>query len=261
VTIGLLHPGAMGSAIGALLTRAGHSVRWASEGRSEATAARAQAAGLDDAGTSARLARGSDVLFSIVPPHAAIATAREVIGFTGLYVDANAISPATADEVRAIVQDGGARYVDGGIIGPPPERAGSTRLYLSGTDAQPIAGLFAGTALEAPVLDGEPTAASALKMAYAGWTKGSAALLLAIRAAAAAHGVEDDLVREWERSIPSLLERSARAAQAADEKGWRWVAEMEEIAATLAAAGQPPGFHEAAAAVFRAHDEARTRAP
>jgi hypothetical protein len=88
-------------------------------------------------------------------------------------------------------------------------------------------------------------------MAYAGWTKGSAALLLTVRAAARAHGVEDALVAEWEQSIPALPERSRQAADAADEKGWRWVAEMQEIAATMTAAGLPPGFHEAAADVFR----------
>ena len=105
-------------------------------------------------------------------------------------------------------------------------------------------------ALEAPVLEGEATAASALKMAYAGWTKGTAALLLTMREAARAYGVEDALVREWEHSIPSLPERSAQAARQADEKGWRWVAEMREIAATLGAAELPTGFHEAAAEVF-----------
>jgi 3-hydroxyisobutyrate dehydrogenase-like beta-hydroxyacid dehydrogenase len=148
------------------------------------------------------------------------------------------------------VQAAGARYVDGAIIGPPPDGSNAPRLYLSGADAPAVAALFAGGALQAAVLDGEPTAASALKMAYAGWTKGSAALLLTMRAAARAHGVEDALVREWEHSIPSLPGRSAQAARQADEKGWRWVAEMREIAATLAAADLPAGFHEAAAEVF-----------
>jgi 3-hydroxyisobutyrate dehydrogenase-like beta-hydroxyacid dehydrogenase len=250
VTIGLLHPGAMGSVIGALLTRAGVTVLWASDGRSEASARRAQAAGLHDAGSVAELAARSDLVLSICPPHGAVQTARSIEGFAGLYVDANAISPATAAEIRAIVEDGGARYVDGGIIGPPPTYAGSTRLYLSGADAPAVAELFAGSVLKARVLDGEPTAASALKMAYAGWTKGSAALLLTVRAGARAHGVEDALIAEWEQSIPSLPDRAKQAARAAEEKGWRWVAEMQEIAATLAAAGLPAGFHEAAAEVF-----------
>jgi len=252
VTIGLLHPGAMGSEVGGLLARAGQTVLWASEGRGEATARRASAAGLQDAGTIAELVARSDVVLSIVPPHGAVETARAVGAFAGLYVDANAISPATAAEVRAIVENAGARYVDGGIIGPPPEREPTTRVYLSGPEAPAVAELFAATGLPTPVLDAGPTTASALKMAYAGWTKGSAALLLAIRAAARAHGVEDALLAEWEQSIPALPDRSRQAARAADEKGWRWVAEMQEIAATMTAAGLPPGFHEAAAEVFRA---------
>jgi 3-hydroxyisobutyrate dehydrogenase-like beta-hydroxyacid dehydrogenase len=251
VTIGLLHPGAMGSAVGGLLVGAGHEVLWASDGRSEASAARAHAAGLHDAGAAAELAARSDLVLSICPPHGAVETARSVRGFTGVYVDANAISPATAAEIRAIVEDAGARYVDAGIIGPPPASEPTTRLYLSGPEAPTVAAAFAGTALQSPVLDADPTAASALKMAYAGWTKGSAALLLTVRAAARAHGVEEALIAEWEQSIPALPDRSRQAARAADEKGWRWVAEMQEIAATMTAAGLPPGFHEAAAEVFR----------
>ncbi len=88
-------------------------------------------------------------------------------------------------------------------------------------------------------------------MTYAAWTKGTAALLLAIREVARAEGVEETLLAEWEESIPALTERSERAAAAADSKGWRWVGEMEEIARTFATAGLPGGFHEAAAEVYR----------
>lgn len=250
-TVGLLHPGAMGAAVGKVLTQTGRSVLWASDGRSAQSAARAEQAGLDDAGTATALAARSDLVLSVCPPHGALDTARAVGAFTGLYVDANAVSPATAAEIRGVVETAGARYVDGAIIGSPPSATNhTTRLYLSGADAPSVAEMFAGSALEALVLDGAATAASALKMAYAGWTKGSAALLLTMRAAARAHGVEDALVREWEHSIPSLPGRSEQAARAADEKGWRWVAEMREIAATLTAADLPPGFHEAAAQVF-----------
>ena len=242
MTVGLLHPGAMGAAIGGRLTRAGREVLWASEGRSEATAARAAAAGLRDVGTLAEVVARSDVVLSICPPHGALDLARAVGDFGGLYVDANAVSPGTAAEIRPIV----GRYVDGGIIGPPSE----PRLYLSGAEADAVAEALDG--VTTPVLGADPVAASALKMAYAGWTKGSAALLLTVRAAARAYGVEDALLAEWEQSLPALQDRSVQAARSADEKGWRWVAEMEEIAATMAAAGLPDGFHEAAAEVFRA---------
>jgi len=145
-----------------------------------------------------------------------------------------------------------ATFVDGGIIGPPPQAPGDTRLYLSGERAAVVADLFANVpSVEAIVLDGPPGTASALKMAYASWTKGTEALLLAARAAARAEGVEDALLREWETSIPGLADRSGSAGRSAVTKGWRWVAEMEEIAATFAAAGLPSGFHEAAAEVYR----------
>jgi 3-hydroxyisobutyrate dehydrogenase-like beta-hydroxyacid dehydrogenase len=168
-----------------------------------------------------------------------------------VYVDANAVSPATAREVARIVTAGGASYVDGGIIGAPPAAAGAPRLYLSGAGAGQVAALFAGTALAAHVIGGEAGAASAVKMAYAAWTKGTAALILAVRALARAEGVEQPLLAEWQQSQPPLAARSVTAAGAAERKGWRWTGEMEEIAASMAAAGLPAGFHQAAADLYR----------
>jgi len=252
--IGLLHPGEMGSAVGACLTAAGHRVLWASQGRGGQTQARAHLAALADARTPSELAVRADMIVSVCPPHAARDVARSVTGFGGVYVDANAIAPHTAREVAAIVQAGGATYVDGGIIGPPPASAGTTRLYLSGSAAVEVRDLFAGTALDARIITADmnaDVAASSLKMAYAAWTKGSAALLLIARALAEAEGVADALGVEWEMSQPGLLARCRSARRSASAKGWRWTAEMEEIAATMAAAGLPPGFHLAAADVFR----------
>jgi 3-hydroxyisobutyrate dehydrogenase-like beta-hydroxyacid dehydrogenase len=250
-TIGVLNPGEMGAALGARLRERGHDVLWAVEGRSAATRERAAAAGLRDVGAIAALTAASDVVVSVCPPHAALDVAHAVAGFRGLFVDANAVSPATVAEIRAVVEPAGGRLVDAGIVGPPPEQAGTTRLYLSGAEAPAVAAVFAGSVVEAPVLGPEPGTASALKMAYAAWTKGTSALLLAIRATARAAGVDDALVAEWERSQPDVPGRCERAADAAAHKGWRWVAEMEEIAATFAAAGEPDGFHRAAAEVFR----------
>jgi hypothetical protein len=93
-------------------------------------------------------------------------------------------------------------------------------------------------------------AASALKMAYAAWTKGSAALLLASEAAAASLGVADELRAEWALSQPRLADRLEEARRSAEAKGWRWTEEMRQIAATFEAAGQPGGFHRGAADVF-----------
>jgi len=249
--IGLLHPGDMGASVGWCLTGQGHEVLWASQGRSPGTAARAAAAGLTDAGTIPALAARAQVIISVCPPHAALDVAWAVHGFAGLYVDANAVSPGTAREVARLICESGGRYVDGGIIGPPPAPSARSALYLSGSDAGQVADLFAGTPLETRVLAGSATAASAVKMAYAAWTKGSAALLLEIRALAREQGVEDALLAAWAESQPGLEARSAAAARAAAAKGWRWVGEMEEIAATMSGAGLPDGFHQAAAEIYR----------
>lgn len=251
-TIGILHPGDMGSVVGACAVAAGARVLWASEGRSAGSRERAAAAGLEDARTVAAVVAASDVVVSVCPPHAAIEVARDVAGrrFAGLFVDANAVAPGTAREIGAIVEAGGATFVDGGLIGPPPRNAGSTRLYLSGREAKRAAALFESSALEAIAIGDGPGAASALKMTYAAYTKGSSALLIAIRALAASEGVDDALLAEWRRSQPDLPKRSEAAARDNARKAWRFVGEMEEIAAAFAAAGLPGGFHEAAAEIY-----------
>ena len=247
--VGVVHPGEMGAAVAGELRE--HTVLWASAGRSAATGKRAREAGLEDVVDIGELCRRCEVLLSICPPHAAVDVARAAGGFTGIYVDANAIAPDTARAIAELQP----RLVDGGIVGPPPTRSGTTRLYLSGAEAEPIAALFAGTNVDARVVSTEPGAASALKMAYAGWTKGSAALLLTVRELARAEGVEDALLEEWRLSIPELEGRLAGAERSAQRKGWRWIGEMEEIAQSMAAQDLPAGFHEAAAAVFRRTSE------
>jgi 3-hydroxyisobutyrate dehydrogenase-like beta-hydroxyacid dehydrogenase len=260
-TVGLLNPGEMGAAVGGCLVSVGHEVLWDPAGRSRATTGRALGAGLTGVSFD-RLVAKSSVILSICPPHAALDVARQVAaaGYTGLYVDANAISVATAEQVSAVVTAAGATYVDGGIIGQPPEVAGHTRLYLSGPHAIKIRPLFSRSPLDARIAEGPLYAASSVKMAYAAWTKGSSALLLAARALARANGVERTLLNEWSLSQKALGDQSERSASAAAAKGWRWVAEMEEIAASMAAAGLPSGFHEAAADIFdrASHAEAPT---
>jgi 3-hydroxyisobutyrate dehydrogenase-like beta-hydroxyacid dehydrogenase len=247
VTIGLLHPGEIGAAIGAALRAKGETVLWASSGRSAATAERAREVGLEDVETIEELARRSDVIIVLCPPAAAVDVARSMPHFAGIYVDANAVSPATALTISGLV----GRYVDGGVVGSPPREPGSTRLYLSGAEAAFVAELFAGTIVDARVVSEDVAAASAVKMAYAAWTKGTAALLLAIRALARVEGVEEALLEEWRTSLPELPDRSVAAARSALAKGWRWVGEMDEIADTFAAAGLPEGFHRASAEVYR----------
>ncbi len=241
----------MGVTVGAAV-REPVRVVWASEGRSRETRERAAGAGFVDLGTLAGLASAADAVLSVCPPHGALALAEEVAttGFDGLYLDANAVSPATALEIAEAAAAGGARFVDGGIVGPPAVRPGTTRLYLSGDAASELAVLFEDSTLEAIDLDADTGAASALKMCYAGFTKGSAALLLSLRAAASAYGVEAGLLQEWSRSQPGLEKRSVRAAATTAPKAWRFAGEMEEIASTLEAAGLPAGFHRAAAEAY-----------
>lgn len=253
ITIGLLHPGEMGSVVGACARAGGARVLWASQGRSASSRGRAAAAGLEDAGSLEALVARSDVILSVCPPHAAADLAREVAAhrLSGIYVDANAVAPATARQIGAIVEPAGAAFVDGGIIGPPPRTRGTTRLYLAGREASRVGALFGGSPLEPVALDGPPGAASALKMAYAAWTKGTAALLMAIRALALAEGVDGALLREWQRSHPDLPARADAVVKANASKAWRFVGEMEEMAATFAGAGLPDGFQRAAADVYR----------
>jgi len=245
--IGLLHPGAMGSSVGQALVASGHDVVWASAQRSSHT--RARGAGLRDLQTLQALLSTADAVICVCPPHAAEMQAAEVAqaGFQGLYVDANAIAPDTAARIAQTIGPG---YVDGGIIGPPARQTGTTRLYLSGPRASEAQNWFSAGALDVIVLNGTQTAASALKMAYAAYTKGMSALLLAVNALAEATGVRQDLLQEWALSQPSLPGDSERVARATANKAWRFTGEMQEIAATFAAADLPADFHVAAAALY-----------
>jgi 3-hydroxyisobutyrate dehydrogenase-like beta-hydroxyacid dehydrogenase len=246
--LAVLHPGAMGAAVASCLVGAGHEVGWLRTGRSEATLHRAEQSGLTPFDDLAELLNHSDIVFSICPPHGALEVARQLADFRGIVVDANAVSPETSVLIGRAVTGGG-RYVDGGIIGPPPVTAGTTRLYLAGDDGE-VASLFAGSAIEVVRLAGAPPAASAVKMTYAAWTKTTAALLVSIRRTAAAYGVDDDLVNEWAISQPHLPEAWLQARQQSHEKGWRWAYELTEVGRTFAAVGQPEGFGAAASEVF-----------
>lgn len=247
--VALLHPGDMGVTAGRTLQASGQRVRWWRHGRSAATRARAEQAGFEGVEDLASLLDGADAVLSVCPPSAALEVAKQVVeaGFEGVYVDANAVSPATVGRLQALL---GARLVDGGIIGPPARTPGTTRLYLSGPGAGTVAGWFAAGPLQALALDGPPGAASALKMCYAAYTKGASALLLMVRALAASEGVSDSLLAEWALSQPGLAERSDAAARATAAKAWRFEGEMHEIADTVAAAGLPEGFHRAAAVLY-----------
>jgi 3-hydroxyisobutyrate dehydrogenase-like beta-hydroxyacid dehydrogenase len=250
VIVGLVSPGAMGAAVGRVLVERGHRVVVALDDRGRASVERAHAAGLANAGPLAALVEEADLLLSIVPPAAALDVAHAVVATGGCprYVDANAVAPTTAARIAEVVGDA---FVDGDLIGGPPRPGGPTRLYLSGDGAADLAPELCGDGLEAVVLGAGPYAASAMKMAYAAWTKGTSALLLAIRAYAEQHGVDDALLTEWARSQPDVPDRS-ELARAVVPRAWRFSGELHEIADAFAAAGLPDGFGRAAAEVYEA---------
>src|SRR5690349_11377749 len=197
--IGFLHPGDMGISIAASAQNAGNEVYWASEGRSPETQARAAKYGLRDAHTLAQLCAECAIVVSVCPPHAAEQVAQQVLaaGFGGLYLDANAIAPQRAERIGADMAAAGVSFVDGGIIGGPAWTPGSTWLYLAGPQADQIAACFAAGPLETQVLGAEIGRASALKMCFAAYTKGTTALLCAILATAEELGVRGDLEQHW----------------------------------------------------------------
>jgi 3-hydroxyisobutyrate dehydrogenase-like beta-hydroxyacid dehydrogenase len=248
-TVGLLHPGSTGSRVGRALAGKGIPVLWASAGRSEQTRNRAAEAGFTDAGTAGSLRRDCEIVISVCPPAVACEVAQGMAGFRGLYIDANAVAPATARAVAGVIESGGGRYADAAIVGAT---RGRICLYASGAAAPEVAGLFAGSDVDVRVIPGHPMSASALKICGAAWVKGISSLLLDVRALAVAEGVEAELLREWEEYQPQLAEDSRKAAQRALERGWRWAPEMEEIARSFRAFGLPGDFHDAACRVYSA---------
>ncbi len=248
--IGILHPGDMGASIGGELVKSGHVVLWASNGRSAATIERAEVARMTDAKDIRRVIERADIVMSICPPHAALDLANTVAGFKGIFIDMNAISPEHTREISAIIEAGGGRCIDGGIIGASVGRGHWTHMYLSGKGARDLVMTFQGTHIDTYVISERVGDASALKIAYAAWTKGTDALLLAVRAFARVQGVEESLISEWRFSQSQLAGETLSSAQKASIKGWRWVGEMAEIASSFEDVGLPAGFHSAARDIF-----------
>ena len=250
--VAVIAPGMMGSAVAKRLTASGVEVRTSLTGRSAATLARARAAGMTDA-TDAQLAE-ADFILSIVPPGQALALAERLApamrGRKPVYVDCNAVSPDTVLRIDRVVRETGALFVDGGIIGPPPELDSSkTRIYLSGPDAERVT-VLQQYGLSTPVQAGPVGAASAMKMSYAGITKGFTALAATMMLAATRAGTADALIAEMSVSQPGFLKWLTGQMPKMPEKAYRWVAEMEEIAAFVGE-GQPgSGFYQEAARFY-----------
>jgi 3-hydroxyisobutyrate dehydrogenase-like beta-hydroxyacid dehydrogenase len=251
--VGILHPGEMGISIAASARNSGHNVFWASEGRSPKTLERAQTHSLVDANTLEELCRTCSIIICVCPPHAAEQVAQQALAhaFQGLYADLNAISPQRAIQIGKAMEEHGVAFVDGGIIGGPAWRMGVTWLYLSGNQAERVANCFSCGAVETEIIGEKIGKASALKMCYAAYTKGTTALLCAVLGAAEGLEVRYELERQWTRDEQGSAEKAARRVRGVTAKAWRFAGEMDEIAATFTVAGMPGGFHEAAADIYR----------
>ena len=246
--IGVVAPGAMGSAVARRLVENGARVLTLLEGRSAATRARAEAVGME--GVDRPGLAGASLILSIVPPAEAMGLAQglaPVLRSTAskpVFVDCNALDVRTVQEVAAVVGGSGAGFVDGGIIGLPPQPGKPGPVFhLSGDGAAAVAATLAGLGVRTKAMAGPVGAASALKMSYAGITKGIAAIASAMVLGAERAGAGEALRAELAESQPQLLARFAATLPDMVPKAYRWVAEMREIAAFLD--GDP-----AAAAMF-----------
>ena len=258
-TIAIISPGDMGSGIGKVLVQEGYQVLTRLEGRSTLTKELAQKAGFQDTPNLATLLSQADCLISIVPPESALSVAQGIAGQIQsanpglLYVDCNAIAPQTTIKIGKIIDGAGGRYVDGGIIGSPPERRGLTRVYLSGPDTSELLELH-GQNIDFRNLGDEIGAASALKMCYASQTKGTTALWLHTLITAQSLGVLDALRKEWTSGHPALWGRMEDNIPTVPHRAGRWIGEMKEIALTMEGIGLTPDAFDGAAAMYELVD-------
>jgi 3-hydroxyisobutyrate dehydrogenase-like beta-hydroxyacid dehydrogenase len=250
--LGILHPGEMGVSIAASAINSGHQVYWVPDNRSDKTRLRAEKHNLIETKSLTQLCQTSEIIFSICPPHAAEDIAKSVVavGFKGYYLDANAIAPQRTIKIGRVMESNGIHFIDGAIIGGPAWTPKETHFYLSGKDAKVIANCFSNGPLETKIISDEIGKASALKMCYAAYSKGTTALLAAILATAESLGVRKELYQQWDMDDASFSEQTNRRATRVTAKAWRFEGEMHEIASTFQEAGLPNGFHEAAAEIY-----------
>ena len=250
--IGILHPGEMGISIAASALNSGNRVYWLSENRSAKTRQRAEEHQLVEIGSMSEFCGICDIIISICPPHAAEEVAQQVTEnrFRGLYLDANAISPQRVNRISSMMMEKSISLVDGSLIGGPAWKPGETWLFLSGKKAGAIADCFKSGPIETKIMGNEVGKASALKMCYAAYSKGTTALLAAILATAESLGVREALCQQWDVDDSGFSEQVHRRVIRSTAKAWRFEGEMQEIAATFREAGLPDGFHEAAAEVY-----------
>ena len=254
-TVGIMSPGDMGSGVGGALKKNGLTVLTALDGRSEESSKRASDQSIEDVGSLDELVKASDLILSILVPSEALSFAREVAESMVrtnkkiAVADCNAVSPATGKQIDEIITAVGGQFIDAGIIGGSPRSGAVPRIYASGEHASML-GELDGKGVEVPVLNGPVGHASGLKMCYAAITKGTAALYASTLMTAKSLGLFEDLIHELEGSQASTL-AAMDGVNSISAKAFRWIGEMEEVAATFEDAGSTPMIHMGAAETFQ----------
>ncbi len=263
ITVGLLHPGRMGAGIAAQVVANGHIVLWCPDGRSPATHHRAKDAGLSPAPLQ-QLLTDSEIVLSICPPAVAeeIATTVAGLGYRGIYVEANAISPTHMHRIAARLAEAGATVIDGCSCGPPPGGQPPARLYLAGAPAgsRRVADLLTASLAEAVLLGEHPGQASALKMTFACFQRTSRTAAALAHALADDHGITDALLTEAQRMPRDILTNREFLPSVA-ARAWRWAPEMHEVATTLDAQHLPPDLALATAHILQHWANTTTNQP
>jgi putative dehydrogenase len=255
-TIAILSPGDMGSNVGKALRQHGYRVITSLEGRSQRTRGLAEKAGIEDAGPLDQLVTQADIILCIIVPSESVghvwrvAGALRRTGASPYYADCNAVSPQTVQLSESIVTEAGGKFIDASIIGGVPKEGSMPRFYVSGVHA-PVMSEFDGKGILIRNVGDKIGQASGVKMCYAGMTKGTTALHIAILSAAMSLGLWEPLLKELEYSQGPVLQSMNRWIPPLPAKTLRWVGEMEEIAATYQSMGVPSHFHQGAAEVYR----------
>jgi|CXWL01.1.fsa_nt_gi 3-hydroxyisobutyrate dehydrogenase-like beta-hydroxyacid dehydrogenase len=253
--IGIMSPGDMGQAVAQRLKELGFEVSTALEGRSERTRTLAREAGIGDSGSLAALLASTDLVLSIVDPGSAMALAKEAaaimpaLATRPLFADCNALAPQTKREMHALLTEAGGRFLDAGIIGPPPRGTGKIHFYVAGPGAGEL-GVLEHETISVRIVSERIGDAAAVKMCYGGITKGTVALLTELLVAARRLGVEDVLDKELRESQSVIRDWILRWLPTVPPKAYRWVPETREIAATFEAVGLTPLMLQGAAAMY-----------
>ncbi len=251
--IGFLHPGDMGVFLAHSVQNSGYEALWFSEQRSQSTRQRAEQQAMVEVSSLVELCEQSSVIISICPPHAASDVAHQVLQhpFSGIFVEANAISPELSKKLSAAFAKKGVSYVDAAVFGGTNLTSKNTQIFLSGPKADHIASCFSSGPVIPKVISDEIGKASAIKMCRSMYNKGTKAMLYAITSAAEHYGVRDDLARLWDHENTDFSKQTYHSMQQASKKAWRFSGEMDEISSTFHSAGLPDGFSQASSEVYR----------